>query len=146
MRAQEGDSLVLDIRGRLQTLENDLTEIESISEENPDKQFVKLQARLTKLLQDIDMDPDRLKTEIALLADKSDITEECVRLRSHFQLLESTLKQQEPTGKKLNFLVQELNREVNTIGSKANNAEVNHLCVNMKGEIEKIREQVQNLE
>ena len=120
--------------------------IEKRSASHPQLIFEKLTERVGRLVKETDIDPDRLKTEIALLADKSDITEECVRLRSHFQLLDHTLASPDATGKKLNFLMQELNREVNTISSKANDAEINHRCVDMKGEIEKIREQVQNLE
>lgn len=146
MRHMEGLELAADIRSRVEHLEKNLTAIEKISAEMPETMLAKLRERVSRLLKDSEFDQDRLKTEIAILADKSDITEECVRLRSHFQLLEHTLKSPEATGKKLNFLVQELNREVNTITSKASDAEVSHLCVDMKGEIEKIREQVQNLE
>jgi uncharacterized protein (TIGR00255 family) len=146
MRSQEAESLTDDIHNRLQTLENNLAEIEKISADDPRKQFDKLHDRVKKLIAESNIDPERLHTEIALIADKSDVTEECVRLRSHFKLFKNTIEKDSVVGKKMNFLVQELNREVNTIGSKANDAAVSHLCVNMKGEIEKIREQVQNLE
>ncbi|MBN2417469.1 YicC family protein [bacterium] len=146
MRHMEGLELAADIRSRVELLEKNLAAIEKIAADNPERIFGRLRERVARLLKDSDLDQDRLRMEVAMLAEKSDITEECVRLRSHFQLLEHTLASPEATGKKLNFLVQELNREVNTITSKANDAEVSHLCVDMKGEIEKIREQVQNLE
>ena len=88
----------------------------------------------------------RLETEIAILADRLDVTEECVRLRSHLDLFRQSLNSENPEGRKLNFISQEINREVNTIGAKSNDAEIAHLAVEMKDELEKIREQVQNVE
>jgi uncharacterized protein (TIGR00255 family) len=92
------------------------------------------------------VDPDRLEVEIALLADKLDVTEECVRLRAHLPVFRDALVSDEPVGRKLNFLSQEINREINTIGSKANDATIAHLVVEMKEELEKIREQVENIQ
>ena len=103
----------------------------------------KLTERIEKLTLDHSIDRDRLHTEIALLADKMDITEECVRLRSHNQVFLNILEKEEVVGKKLNFLLQEMNREANTISSKV---DISHTVVEMKEEIEKVREQVQNLE
>jgi uncharacterized protein (TIGR00255 family) len=92
------------------------------------------------------MDQDRLYTELALMADRLDVTEECVRLRSHYELFMQILQDNDVVGKKLNFLLQEMNRETNTISNKASNADISHIVVEMKDEIEKLREQVQNLE
>ena len=106
----------------------------------------RMQERLAQLINGEPLDPGRLEQEMALLADKLDITEECVRLSSHCQRFLEALAGDEPTGKRLGFLLQELNREANTISSKSALAEVSHLAVNLKEEIEKIREQIQNLE
>src|SRR5690606_11722627 len=89
---------------------------------------------------------ERLEQEIALLADRSDITEELVRLQSHFEQFQSLLGQSEPVGRRLDFLLQEISREVNTAGSKSQHAEVAHLVVQMKSEVERLREQVQNID
>jgi uncharacterized protein (TIGR00255 family) len=101
---------------------------------------------MAKLLAGTELDPQRLAQEVALLADRCDITEELVRLESHFVQFDETLDLQEPVGRKLDFLMQEINREVNTIGSKANDAAITSLVVQMKAELEKMREQVQNIE
>ena len=105
-----------------------------------------LQERLDNLLSGIDIDPVRLAQEVAILVDKSDVTEEIVRLRSHLDQFNGFLNLDEPVGRRLDFLVQEFLREVNTISSKINHAETAHLIVGMKNDLEKIREQVQNLE
>lgn len=102
--------------------------------------------RLAKLLNDTQLDESRLVQEIAILADKMDITEELVRLKSHFSQVSEAFALSEPVGRKLDFLLQEMNREVNTIGSKANDAEIASLVVAIKAEMEKVREQVQNIE
>ena len=93
-----------------------------------------------------DVDDTRLETEIALIMNRIDVTEECVRFRSHNKLFLKTLETEDTVGRKLNFLLQEMTREMNTIGSKANNADISHLVVEIKEEVEKIREQVQNIE
>jgi len=146
MRQQEGEALVKDIAERIQILEKNVDAIEKISKEHLSATHQKMVERVQKLIQDEKIDQDRLNAEIALLADKMDVTEECVRLRSHHHLFKQTLDNESTVGKKLNFLLQEINRETNTISSKAINAEISHLVVEMKGEIEKLREQVQNLE
>lgn len=92
------------------------------------------------------MDPVRLAQEVAILADKSDVSEEIVRLYSHIQQFRDVMAQDQSQGRKLNFLIQEFNREFNTIGSKAGNADLSHMVVDLKSELEKIREQVQNIE
>ncbi|MBU1653100.1 DUF1732 domain-containing protein, partial [bacterium] len=111
----------------------------------PKMQMQKLQERLQQLTDVEALDPGRLEQEAAMMADRLDVTEECVRLDSHCDAFLKTLKGSDPVGKRLGFLLQELNREANTIGSKSAVAEISHLVVNLKEEIEKVREQVQNL-
>ena len=105
-----------------------------------------LKERLDILLSGVDIDPVRLAQEVAILVDKSDVSEEIVRLRSHVEQFRDFLEISEPVGRRLDFLVQEFLREVNTIASKISNAETAHMSVSMKNDLEKIREQVQNLE
>jgi conserved hypothetical protein TIGR00255 len=106
----------------------------------------KLRERLAALLADTSLDEARLITEIAIFADRSSIEEELVRLGSHFEQFTKAFSTNEPIGRKLDFLIQEMNREINTIGSKANDLEISHIVVQGKSELEKIREQVQNIE
>jgi uncharacterized protein (TIGR00255 family) len=106
----------------------------------------RLLTRLKPLLEGVDVDPSRLAQEAALLADRLDYTEECVRLRAHVDQFRSLVAEPEPAGRKLNFLLQEMNREANTLGSKCNDAELSGLVVELKNELEKMREQVQNVE
>ena len=106
----------------------------------------RLRERIVRLLGDTQLDESRLAQEVALIADRMEITEELVRLRSHFKQFDATLQLDEPVGRKLDFLLQEMNREVNTIGSKANDAEIAAMVVELKSEMEKVREQIQNIE
>ena len=106
----------------------------------------KLQARLEEMLADAKIDEQRILTEAAIFADKVAVAEETVRLRSHFDQMHQMLESAEPVGRKLDFLVQEMNREANTIGSKAVDSQIAYLVVDIKAEIEKIREQIQNIE
>ena len=106
----------------------------------------KLTERVSALLNSKEIDEGRLEQEIALLAERLDITEECVRFHSHNKLFLESLESMEAPGRKLNFLLQEMNREANTIGAKASDAQISHIVVSIKEEIEKIREQVQNIE
>ena len=106
----------------------------------------RLEERITELLDQHDLDPDRLAQEVAYLTDRLDISEECVRLASHMKLFEDALGSEEAVGRRLNFIIQEMHREVNTIGSKANDAEIAEHAVSMKEIIEKLREQIQNVE
>jgi uncharacterized protein (TIGR00255 family) len=108
--------------------------------------IVKLKARVTQLAGESGLDEGRLAQEFAFMADRCDITEELVRFNSHLKQFDETLALSEPIGRKIDFLIQELNREVNTIGSKANDAEITSFIVELKAELEKIREQVQNIE
>jgi len=146
MRLREGEALTIDLHKRRRTLEELTGKIGLRVPLMVEEYQLKLQQRLAKLLGDTDMDPQRLAQEVALLADRCDVTEELVRLASHFAQFDETLNLQEPVGRKLDFLMQELNREVNTIGSKANDVEITSLVVTLKAEMEKMREQVQNIE
>ena len=145
MRADEGRALAADLRARADAIEADLVAVEARAPVRVEAARARLAERLSELMDDDRVDRNRLETELALLADKLDVTEECVRLRSHLALFRAALDAEEPVGRRLNFLSQEFNREINTIGSKANDAEIARLAVSMKEELEKIREQVQNV-
>ena len=148
MRAEEGRKAEEDIKGKIELVRAYADEVEKISAEDTVGYRDKLEARLRAILADnaVTVDENRLLTECAIWADKIAIDEELVRLRSHFGAFYDIIALPEPSGRKLDFLMQELNRETNTIGSKANNAKIARIVVNMKGELEKIREQVQNIE
>lgn len=146
MRLREGEALVADLRQRRQELAALVERIRARVPLMLEEHQVKLQQRLAKLLGDTELDPQRLAQEVAVLADRSDVTEELVRLSSHFSQFDETLGLREPVGRKLDFLMQEMNREVNTIGSKSNDLEITSLVVTLKAEMEKMREQVQNIE
>lgn len=148
MRRAEGEKAERDIKAKIELVRAYAAEVEEISKTDVVGYRDKLEARLRKILDDNEheIDENRLLTECALWADKIAIDEELVRLRSHFGAFYDIAALPEPSGRKLDFLMQELNRETNTIGSKANNARIARLVVDMKGELEKIREQVQNVE
>jgi len=146
MRHQEGTALTKDLIERLQLFTTVLDEIEQQIPELLRQREKQLKERLEKLLDRIDLDPIRLAQEVALLADKTDVTEELVRLKSHIAQFDGLLQISEPVGRKLDFLIQEFLREVNTIASKINDAAIAHKTVALKSELEKMREQVQNLE
>lgn len=146
MRGVEGQKMCEDILGRLDFLEDAVGKVEKDSAQRVEKYTEKLYARLKTLLEDRSIDEARILTEAAIFADKTAVDEETVRLRSHIRQYRDTLKLQEPVGRKLDFLTQELNRETNTIGSKCQDIEITRLVVDMKAEIEKIREQIQNVE
>ena len=148
MRSIEGQKAETDIKAKIELVRGYADEVEAISREDTVGYRDKLEARLRQILGDngIVVDENRLLTECAVWADKIAIDEELVRLRSHFGAFYDICAMKEPSGRKLDFLMQELNRETNTIGSKANNARIARIVVNMKGELEKIREQVQNIE
>lgn len=146
MRAAEGAKLREDVLARLCTLEKDVGVIEQTSAARVQKYTDKLYARLKELLDGRDIDDARILTEAAIFADKTAVDEETVRLRSHIRQYRDILALSEPVGRKLDFLTQELNRETNTIGSKCNELDITRVVVEVKGEIEKIREQIQNLE
>lgn len=148
MRAEEGRKALADISGKIELVRSLTDEIEVISREDTVGYRDKLEARIRAILDDnsIAVDENRLLTECAIWTDKIAIDEELVRLRSHFGAFYDICNSPEPSGRKLDFLMQEMNRETNTIGSKANNAGIARIVVNIKGELEKIREQVQNIE
>ncbi len=148
MREAEGKKAEDDIKAKIEHIRALASEVEEISKSDTVGYRDKLEERLRKILQDnsIAVDENRLLTECAVWAHKIAIDEELVRLRSHFGAFYEIASLPEPSGRKLDFLIQELNRETNTIGSKANNAKIARLVVDMKGEIEKIREQIQNIE
>jgi len=148
MRSAEGEKLEADIKSKIETVRSFALEVEKISREDTVGYRDKLEGKIRNILADssIAVDENRLLTECAIWADKIAIDEELVRLRSHFDAFYGIIDMKEPSGRKLDFLMQELGRETNTIGSKANNARIARLVVDMKGELEKIREQVQNIE
>lgn len=146
MRAREGESLASDISSRAGMLASNIDEIESRSPAVVAEYREKLVGRIARLSEGMEIDPARLAQEVALMADRCDVTEEVVRARSHFAQLAGMIASGVPAGRKMDFLIQEINREVNTIGSKASDKEAAHRVVDMKAELEKIREQVQNIE
>ncbi|MDA8442169.1 MAG: YicC family protein, partial [Peptococcaceae bacterium] len=146
MRQQEGNRLRADLVHRLDKITEGSKLIETRQPQVVKAYQDKLAQRVAEILADIPLDENRLANEVAVFADRVSITEELVRLDSHLQQFHATLNLQEAVGRKLDFLTQELNREINTIGSKANDLEIGKIVVEVKSEIEKIREQVQNLE
>ena len=146
MRTREGEKLAEDLRGRLDTLERYTGLVEQRSPQTVAEYRARLTAKLQEVLEDRQVDEGRVLTEAAIFADKVAVDEETVRLRSHIGQFHSMLDEGSPIGRKLDFLIQEMNRETNTIGSKCNDLEISTIVVNMKAEIEKIREQVQNIE
>ncbi len=146
MREAEGERLVADVLGRAQTVENCVGLVEARSPETVRLYRERLEARLKEVLGDRTIDEQRILTEAAIFADRVAVAEETVRLRSHIEQLRAFLASGEPSGRKLDFLVQEMNREANTIGSKCSDTEIAYTVVEIKAEIEKIREQIQNIE
>ncbi len=147
MRANEGREISKDMIARVEHIQNDLVHIEATSKQRIPEERTRLHERIMQLVGDKNVvDSQRLELEIALLADKLDVTEECVRFRSHNKFFLDALHNDDAAGRKLNFLIQEMNREANTIGSKSNDTEIAHLVVAIKEELEKIREQLQNIE
>ena len=145
MRAKEGEVILYDINGRVKFLEEALNQVEDISlKYNIEKQSI-LKNKITNLINDEKLDDSRLMQEVAYYVERSDITEEIVRSKSHIHQIKKFLEMQEPVGKRLNFLLQEIVREVNTIGSKSPQTEITLQVVEMKSELEKMREQLQNL-
>ncbi|MCH7683161.1 MAG: DUF1732 domain-containing protein [Gemmatimonadetes bacterium] len=145
-RQKEGEALTVEINRLLSCVEDELAAVEQRAPERVTAERDRLRESVAMLLNGKKVDDDRIAQEIALLADKLDITEEVVRLRAHLAAARDSLSQPPPVGKRLGFLGQEMLREVNTIGSKANDADIAHRVVAMKGELEKFREQIENLE
>jgi uncharacterized protein (TIGR00255 family) len=146
MRRNEGDELQKDFRQRIASIEKTLVSVEALAKQQVPQERIRLRERVQQLLENESIDEGRLEMELALLADRLDVTEECVRFGSHNKYFLQALEDKEPSGRRLNFLVQEMNREANTIGSKSSSSEIAHLVVSVKEELEKIREQLQNIE
>jgi len=146
MRSQEGDAMAKDLQGRLDNFSELVQNIGDSIPELLERREQTLNQRLQKLLDKVQLDPGRLAQEVAILADKTDVTEEMVRLDSHINQFRSFLEAEEATGRKLDFLLQEFLREVNTMASKIDDAAIAHITVDLKAELEKMREQVQNIE
>lgn len=146
MREQEGKKLSDDVSARAETILSLVSQVEKRSPQCVQEYRSKLTRRMQEVLADTAIDPQRILLEAALFADKTAVDEETVRLRSHIHQFGLMLKEETAVGRKLDFLVQEMNREANTIGSKANDVELANIVVSIKAEIEKIREQIQNIE
>jgi uncharacterized protein (TIGR00255 family) len=146
MKDREGSALTRDFEKRLHAIRTQLDMVSERAPLRPLEAKERMVARIKPLLDDVEMDPIRIAQEVALLADRLDCTEECVRLAAHLDQFRHLIEGPELAGRKLNFLLQEMNREANTIGSKANDVEIGHAVIVMKEEIERIREQVQNVE
>ncbi len=146
MREMEGRRLYEDVISRAKVILALVDKIEARSPETVREYRERLEAKLREVLNDTTIDEQRILTEAAIFADKVAVAEETVRLRSHFEQLQAMLEAEVPSGRKMDFLVQEMNRETNTIGSKASDAQIAYMVVDIKAEIEKIREQIQNIE
>jgi uncharacterized protein (TIGR00255 family) len=146
MREAEGRQLAADLKQKLSLLRQYYQSLTAAAPLVVTTYREKLTKRLDELAGEVDVDPNRLAQEVAIFADRSDISEELVRLESHLQQFLMTLELSKPVGRKLDFLIQELNREINTIGSKANDLQIAQIVINFKTELEKLREQIQNLE
>ena len=145
MRAKEGKAIYDDMIGRVKSLEGSLNKVENVSGKYSSEKQLLLKNKISDLINDELLDESRLLQEVAYYIERSDITEEIVRNKSHIQQIKKYLEMQEPVGKRLNFLLQEIVREVNTIGSKSPQTEITLQVVEMKSELEKMREQLQNL-
>lgn len=146
MRETDGSRLYEDVMARAAVILELVGKIEARSPETVKAYRERLEMKLREVLSDTAIDEQRILTEAAIFADKVAVAEETVRLRSHFEQLKSLLGAEEPSGRKMDFLVQEMNRETNTIGSKASDSQIAYMVVDIKAEIEKIREQIQNIE
>lgn len=146
MRENEGTQIAEDILTKISQIESKTEEIFELSTGLIDEYVVKLEARVKELLKTDELDKSRLMQEVVIYADKCSVEEEITRMRSHILQLRDLLKVNEPVGKKMDFLIQEMNRETNTIGSKANNLEITNRVVDIKTILEDIREQIQNIE
>lgn len=146
MRETEGERLKSDLLVKIDVIEKYLIKIEKLAPETTDNYRERLYQKLREVLESTDIDDQRILTEAAIYSEKIAVDEETVRLHSHLEQFRKLLESDEPVGRKLDFLVQEVNREINTIGSKAQNLDITKCVVDMKAEVEKIREQIQNIE
>jgi uncharacterized protein (TIGR00255 family) len=146
MKKNEGGELFKDLIGRIKNIDEKVQAIENESSKSVGEYFSLIKDKIKTLVEDITQYNDRLEMELALIAERSDITEECVRLRSHLKFFLESLERDEDPGRKVNFICQEMNREANTISSKSLSTEITRNAVMIKEEIERIREQIQNIE
>lgn len=146
MRFKEGEAILKDFAERLDRLESYMDAVRHRAPELPELYQKRLTEKVGNLLNGVDVDPARLAQEVAFLADRSDITEEIVRARSHLKQFRDYLSGDDAVGRRLDFLIQEINREVNTLGVKSSDTDMSQIAVEMKAELEKLREQVQNVE
>ena len=146
MREVEGTKLKEDILSKILVIEELVSKVESFADNIPKVFKIKLEERVKELLGNVDIDESRIAMEVCMLADKATIDEEIIRLRSHINQVRETLNLNEPIGRKLDFIVQEMNRETNTIGSKSSDIQMTNIVIDIKNILEKIREQVQNIE
>jgi uncharacterized protein (TIGR00255 family) len=146
MRRREGEALARDLLARFDAIEKGAKEIERLAPQQVQAARDRLEARIAELLKGASVDQARLAQEVAIIADRSDIAEELTRLASHLAQARGLVRSDGPAGRKLEFLVQEVNREINTIGSKSQHAGIGSLVVELKAELERVREQVQNVE
>ena len=146
MREVEGNKLKEDILFKISAIEELVSKVEEFADTIPKAFKVKLDERVKELLGNVDIDENRVAMEVCMLADKATVDEEIIRLRSHINQVRETLTLKEPVGRKLDFIVQEMNRETNTIGSKSSDIQMTNIVIDIKNILEKIREQVQNIE
>lgn len=146
MRHREGEAMARDMKQRLDEIKDLTQAIEKEAEHSVEHYRERLSSRIAELAEAIQLDPNRLEQEVALQAERSDITEECTRMYSHIEQYDADLRRDDPVGKRLNFILQEMNREANTIASKCTEASITRYVISMKEEIEKLRELVQNAE
>ena len=145
MRKKEGELIFSDIISRIKKIDNAINTAEKKSNQFKDEKREKIQSNLLKILDEKSIDESRLIQEVAHFSERFDVTEEIVRTRSHFEQIKTYFGSEEPIGKKINFLIQEIGREINTIGAKSQQTDVTRLVVDIKDELEKIREQIQNI-
>lgn len=145
-REREGEKLAKDMIERIGTVKNEVLKIEKIAPDTVIEHKNNIEQRIRELLGNVPVDENRLLTETAVYADKLSVNEETVRLKCHLEEFDRIMKMGDAVGRRLDFLLQEMNRETNTIGSKANNLEISNIVINIKAELEKVREQLQNLE
>ena len=146
MREVEGNKLKEDILSKVFVIEELVSKVEEFADTIPKAFKMKLEERVKELLGNVDIDESRIAMEVCMLADKATVDEEIIRLRSHINQVRETLNLKEPIGRKLDFIVQEMNRETNTIGSKSSDIQMTNIVIDIKNILEKIREQVQNIE
>ena len=144
-RQKEGKVIEKDILSKIKIINKEIKKIVRLSSRNSSKELDQIKSKIDDIIPNINFDEDRLYQEVAIILEKKDINEEISRLKGHMELLEEYVLNNDDVGKKINFLLQEVNRETNTIGSKIDNLSIKHIVVNIKDNIEKIREQVQNI-